>query len=284
MALALKSLGLTKSCFYYRPKDSPSKRSKKPLDGNLVTVLESLQGYEQTIGCVKLTSYIRAQKKGIFNHKKVYRHMKALKLLQPKIGKKSRLAGKKTPDVSFYSPLMSNVRWEADLTYVGYQHGNMYLFTVIDVFDRESIGSWTGLRCRAEEAAQALENAVKKRFPDGVIPVGLTVTVRVDRGCQYTAELFGNTARRLGIHVEYCDVQAPNQKAFVESFFSCFKREEVYRNDYADPIEASIGWYKYEDWYNHHRPHGSLGNLSPVQFRAEIAKKTPINIPVFCPN
>jgi hypothetical protein len=41
-----------------------------------------------------------------------------------------------------------------------------------------------------------------------------------------------------GIKLEFCGVQTPNDKPYIESFIGCYKREEVYRNQYKDFFEA----------------------------------------------
>jgi len=249
-------------------------KKTKPLDPELTSILNQLEGYELTIGYKKTTAYIKykfGQYGGLFNHKKVYRHMKNLGLLQPKHVKKPK--NRKKTDIIWSSPIASNVRWEADLTYVASRQGNMYLFTVLDVFDKEIIGEWMGFRCRAEDAVKSLEAAILKRFPEGKVTDGLELILRLDRGCQYTAEKFGQCARKFNIEFEFCDVQAPNQKPYIESFFANFKREEVYRNDYQNPIQVIQAWRSFVDWYNLKRPHGSIRFLSPVQFRQQIESK-----------
>ena len=129
------------------------------------------------------------------------------------------------------------------------------------------IGKYFSLRARADEAVTALDRAVAARFGD-IVPEGFEVVLRVDRGCQFTAEDFCQAvAKRSWLKLEFCGVQAPNDKPYVESWFACYKREEVYRNDYQSFWEAKTGFESYLDWYNNLRPHGSLGNISPVVFR-----------------
>lgn len=268
LSLALKALGLNRSSYYYKPKVRVPEKRIKALDFRLTALLSQLKGYELTLGYMKTTNYIKHTFGHLghwYNHKKVYRHMRILNLLQPKQIKKPHRPAK--GGVNWYSPLKSNVRWEADLTYVSSQQGNTYLFTVIDTFDKEIIGSWFGLRCRALDAVKSLEAAILKRFPNAKVPDDLDLVLRIDRGCQYTAEEFGNCARKFNLNLEFCDVQAPNQKPFIESFFANFKREEVYRNDYLNSSQASSAWLSYVHWYNFSRPHASIGYLSPVQFR-----------------
>lgn len=268
LPLALRATGLAKSTYYYSGEvRGQSPPLKYPLDPGLVETLQALAGYELTLGYRKVKDYIATTlQKGHYNHKKVYRHMKALGRLQPKRYKKR---AKPKQALRWYSPIRSNVRWEGDLSYVGYEEGTAYAFCVIDTYDKELIGHTFGLRARAEEAVTALDKAIEKRFPEGMPPAEFEVVLRIDRGCQYTAALFCEAAAtRPWLKLEFCGVQAPNDKPFIESFFACYKREEVYRNDYQTFFEARSGFSRYLDWYINRRPHGSLGNLSPAAFRA----------------
>lgn len=274
ISLALQVIGLNRSSYYYDSKPKSLGKVNKSLDPNLSALLNQLTGYELTLGYRKTAGFIQQNYGHLgycYNHKKVYRHMKLLNLLQPKHIRKPKL--RKKIGVSWYSPIRSNRRWEADLTYIASQDGNIYLFVVIDVFDREIIGEWIGFRCRAIDAVQSLEMAILKRFPQAKVPDNLELILRLDRGCQYTAEEFGSCARKFNLKLEFCDVQAPNQKPFIESFFANFKREEVYRNEYSNSIHVIKAWKSFVDWYNLKRPHGALNFLSPVQFKQRIAIK-----------
>lgn len=269
---AAKVFDLDRSSWYYKPMLKQQKKSVRPLDSVLVEHLSKLSGFALTLGYRKTTAHLWQEFHMQFNHKKVYRHMNALDLLQPKVVKQKRK--KKPPTVTWYCPLKSNMRWESDLTLVPYDNGHLYLFSVIDVFDKELVGSWFGFRCRKEDAIEALRQAVLNRFPDGKAPQDLKLTVRLDRGCQFTSYEFAKAAKLFQIELEFCDVQAPNQKPFIESFFSSFKKEEVYRNHYQNATQALLAWPDYVLWYNTKRPHGALNYLSPAQFRALQAKQT----------
>ncbi len=267
LRVALEAIGLSKSSYYYKKKDKANSIIKEyPLDETLKSILLSFNGYELTLGYRKTMYYIDfVLNKGHYNHKKVYRHMDILDMLQPKKIKKQ---GKPKKDLSFYSPIKSNMRWEADLSYVFYGSGTAHAFIVIDTYDKEVIGRYFSMRARAKEAVIALDNAVSCRFGDDEVPEDFEVILRVDRGCQYTAEDFCEAVeKRKWLKIEFCGIKAPNDKPYVESWFACYKREEVYRNDYQNFWEAKKGFESYTDWYNKQRPHGSLGNISPIRFR-----------------
>ena len=268
LKIALETAGLSKSSYYYKNEEKADRHGKEyPLDETLKFILLSLSGYELTLGYRKTMDYIDfVLNKGHYNHKKVYRHMDKLDMLQPKRIKKQ---SKTKKELAFYSPIKSDVRWETDLSYVYYGCGTAHAFVVIDTYDKEVIGKYFSMRARAEEAVIALDMAVKSRFGDKAIPEGFEVILRVDRGCQYTAEDFCKAVKeREWLRIEFCGVQAPNDKPYIESWFGCYKREEVYRNDYQNFWEAKTRFDSYTDWYNNRRPHGSLGNISPIKFRA----------------
>jgi putative transposase len=253
---ALKALGLSKSSYYYQPNPSKDKRSKQ-LDNTLVYKLKELTGYELVYGYRKVTTLFKQ-----YNHKKIYRHMKALKMLQPK-----KLKKHKTTRLDISCPITSNVRWEGDLTYVFDGNRLNYLFVVVDAFDKEPIGDHYGLRCRANEAIISLEEAVKSRFGSINPSSNKRVTLRVDQGSQYISKNFKARAKELGVHLEYCGINCPDDKPYVESFFARYKCEEVYRNEYRSFIDACLAWMQYKHWYKTERIHQGLGWQTIPEFK-----------------
>ena len=117
-----------------------------------------------------------------------------------------------------------------------------YLFTVMDVYDKDPIGDYYGLRCRAEEAVYSLEEAVNTRFGSLDPADKYRVKLRVDQGSQYLSKKFKKRAKELGVELEYCGINCPNDKPYIESFFSRYKCEEVYRNDYRSFTDGFLGW------------------------------------------
>jgi len=139
-----------------------TKKKKYKLDVELKEILLNLQGYELTLGYRKLTKYLRNKYCKIWNKKKVYLHMKTLKILQPKNIKRHYMRNRR---LAFCSPIHSNVRWEADLVCVPTLMGMLYLFVVEDVYDKEILGGHMDIRCRADEAINALKKALVYFYP-----------------------------------------------------------------------------------------------------------------------
>src|SRR3989338_9090712 len=137
LARALGYLDMSKSSYCYENRPRSEDKRIFPLDSELEQALKNMSGYELTLGYDKTTDYLRWKHDRIWNHKKVYRHMSVLKMLQPRSIKriwiKNRRLGKS-------QAVQSNRRWEADITCVHTGMGNMYLFVIEDIHDKEIIG------------------------------------------------------------------------------------------------------------------------------------------------
>ena len=117
---------------------------------------------------------------------------------------------------------------------------NACLCVVIDAYDRDIFSDVFSDRCRALEAAEALERAILIRF-SGWVPYGYELTLRVDRGTQFTAHSFHKAARTLNVRLEYVEIQCPENKPYIESLLGSYKTEELYRNEYNSMAEARAG-------------------------------------------
>jgi len=260
--VALEAVNLKKSSYYYERKPAMDRR-RRPLDEELVKELKSLSGYKLVYGYRKVAKDLKK-----YNHKKVYRHMKELNMLQPRKMKKKNYSR-----LPMAKPSQSNERWEADLTYVWDGRNVNYLFAVVDGYDREIIGDHYGLRCRAEEAIKSLECAVEKRFGNLEPRREISVYLRVDQGSQYLSKKFRRRARELGVEVVYCGISCPDDKPYIESFFSRYKCEEVYRREYHSFLDAYNGWIQYKQWYNTERIHQGLNWMTIPEFKnSEVIK------------
>ena len=254
---ALKAAGLASSSYYYKPV---AERKPRTLDEDLVFAIDAIrQGHNTNYGYRKITLALKAQGMTV-NAKKVLRHLRALGLTQPR-----KVKGIKWTRPAVVKPDAANSYWEADFTYVWTGQGNAYLCAIVDAWDRDIVGDVFSDRCRAIEAAEALEKAVMERFGEKV-PEGHKLTLRVDRGSQFRAHRFRETARLLNVTLEYAGIKCPEDKPYIESFNSSYKTEEVYRNEYRNLHEARTGWETYRGWYRTERLHQSLDYLSPLQY------------------
>ena len=66
----------------------------------------------------------------------------------------------------------------------------------------------------------------------------------------------------------YIEPGSPGGYAYAETFISRFSDELLNREVFADLLEAKVLIEDYRGHYNHQRPHGALGYLSPAEFVA----------------
>jgi putative transposase len=154
--------------------------------------------------------------------------------------------------------------WVTDITYVALPSGRwVYLAAVMDLFSRRIVGWATAATLEAELAVRALRTAVTRRQPaPGLI-------VHSDRGVQYASEPFRQLLATHGLIASMSRRANCYDNAAMESFWSTFKMERLYRRPPADWRDAHRAAFEYiEGFYNTRRQHSSLGYLSPLDFES----------------
>lgn len=160
-----------------------------------------------------------------------------------------------------------NQLWVADITYVPTWAGFLYLAVVLDVWSRRVVGWAMATHLRTELVLDALNMALAQRRPGAVIH-------HSDQGCQYTSVAFGRCCREAGVQTSMGSVGDCYDNAMCESFFATLECELLDRRRFRTPAEARRAVFQFiEGWYNPHRRHSALGQLSPIAFerRNEVA-------------
>jgi len=151
--------------------------------------------------------------------------------------------------------------WVSDITYIHTTHGFRYLTSVIDLYDRKTVGwSFSSSLTAADTAVRAYQVAVRNRKPQpGMI-------FHSDRGVQYASEEFRNA-------LDKNVVQSMSRKgncwdnAVAESFFKSLKCELIYGNRTLSPQQMELEIFEYiEIWYNKVRRHSALKNMTIDEF------------------
>ena len=161
-----------------------------------------------------------------------------------------------------------NQLWVADITYIPTWSAFLYLAVVLDVWSRRIVGWAFSLNLREELVHRALAMAVRQRQPSDVIH-------HSDHGSQYTAIEFGKRCREAGVRPSMGSVGSAYDNAMAESFFSTLECEHLKRNKFRNPSEAEPSVFEFiEGWYNPHRRHSSLGQISPVEYERRFLSAT----------
>ena len=150
--------------------------------------------------------------------------------------------------------------WVADITYIGTWAGFLYLAVVLDAFSRRVVGWAMATHLRTELVIDALNMAIWRRRPEGVIH-------HSDQGSQYTSIELGKRCRKAGVSLSMGSRGDCYDNALCESFFATLECELLERSSFRTPIEARMAVSDFlEGFYNPHRRHSSLENHSPASY------------------
>lgn len=156
-----------------------------------------------------------------------------------------------------------NKAWVSDITYIRTGEGWLYLTTVIDLFDRKVIGWSLSDTMRAKDTSIAALRMARLHRP---LNENDRVIFHSDRGIQYACEEFAsivgkNITRSMRVKGNCYD------NAVAESFFKTLKTELIYQNKYKTREIAKTSVFEYiEAFYNTHRRHSALGNLTIKEY------------------
>jgi putative transposase len=267
---AAEVVGASKSGYYKWLKrkglDSRTLRNQ-PIVEKITKVIEDDLGY----GYRRITAYLR-NNGDIVNHKRVLRLMRIHRLII-----RRQVFHPMTTDSEHNNPIYPNLIrglrishlnqvWASDITYIPTKKGFVYLTVVMDLFSRRIIGWSLSRALGAGIALDALQMAlyVRRNYNlSGLI-------FHSDRGVQFTAMIFRQCLRDHGIQISNSRKAYPYDNAFVESFFSKLKEEEIDRNEYEDFKDVVKNIHHFiEEVYNAKRMHSSLGYISPIEFETQ---------------
>ena len=92
--------------------------------------------------------------------------------------------------------------------------------------------------------------------------------IRSDNGPEFIAKAIKRWLEASGVETLYIEPGSPWENAYSETFISRMRDELLNREMFANLKEAKVLAEDYRDHYNHHRPHGALGYLTPMEFAA----------------
>ena len=138
------------------------------------------------------------------------------------------------------------------------------VLTILDQWSRESVLMEANVALTGRSVVDALE-AVSAHRP-------LPKTITVDHGTEFTSKALDEWAYRRGVALAFIRPGKPVENAFIESFNGRLRDEclNVYAFESVTHAQAVIDAWR--DDYNHHRPHGALGHLTPSEYASQRQK------------
>ena len=146
--------------------------------------------------------------------------------------------------------------WCSDITYIRLRGGFMYLVAVMDYFSRYVLSWSISNSLDSSFCVECLEKAL------GISQPGI---FHSDQGKQYGSGSFVEVLQGHAIGISMSGRGRAFDNIMVERLWRTVKYEEVYLNEYTDGHALSRGIDQYFGYYNHRRPHQSLGWQTPAE-------------------
>jgi len=154
-----------------------------------------------------------------------------------------------------------NQVWGVDITYIRLRGGWMYLVAILDWFSRYVVG-W--------ELDQTLEMPFVLRTVERALLQARPMIWNSDQGSHFTSPQYTDKLLAAGVQISMDGKGRAIDNIFTERLWRTIKYEDVYLNDYVSPREARQGIDQYLAFYNHQRPHQSLGYQTPARVYSQL--------------
>jgi len=259
-------MGLSVSTYYYKKieKDSEDMMIAKKIEDYIELIPES--GYRPVTVHLKRTMQI--------NHKKVHRIMRETNLL---CRKKKKFKSKTTDskhDLEKFKNLIKDFETTdinqlivGDVTAYDLKGKDHFLATLMDRHNREIIGEAISDKNNTELVMAALEDAVRNRGKDNL----KECIHHTDSDVRYCSSAYIKRLKSLEMKISMC-VGNSYENAHAESFNSTIKRQEINISDYDNKEESARSIFSFIEKYNSIRPHSSIDDLTPVEYKKMLEK------------
>lgn len=168
-------------------------------------------------------------------------------------------------------PDAANQLWVSDITYIPLKNNDVcYLHLVTDAYSRKIVGWALADTLKAAITAQALGQAIEQAVAMKGSHDLSGLIHHSDRGVQYCCDAYVSMLRSHGISISMTEDYKPTDNAIAERVNGIIKEEIVYRHHCFNNLEhAGNVLERYIHFYNHHRPHMSVGYKIPAVVHME---------------
>lgn len=195
-----------------------------------------------------------------WNHKRVYRVYKAMKLNLPRRTKRRLPQRVRQPMVVDAVP---NAEWSMDfMSDVLYGGRRFRTLNILDEGVREVLDIVIDTSIPGGRVVRTLDRLVEWR--------GKPTAIRVDNGPEYLSAIFSDWCRERGVELRYIQPGRPNQNAYIERFNRTYRHEVLDAYVFESLRQVRRITRAWIDEYNEERPHDSLGKIPPAMFRRQI--------------
>lgn len=166
-----------------------------------------------------------------------------------------------------FNPTTYNTHWVGDITYIKSHQGWSYLACVLDLGTKEIVGYALSSQPNAALATAALNNAIQRQRPNTQ-----ALMFHSDQGCQYSANVFREKLKSLGIEQSMSRRGNCWDNAVMERFFRSLKTERLNHLAFINHSSVVSVVEQYIQFYNYKRRHSAIDYKTPHQKYNELKK------------
>lgn len=202
--------------------------------------------------------YNRIRNEGIiWNHKRIERVYRMLGMNKRKRPKKRIPARVQAP---LSVPQKPNETWSMDFMHDTLIGGRKFrVLNVIDDYNREILKIEPYFSISSERVIKILQRIILEK--------GKPLTIRVDNGPEFISGAMHEWSIENGIKLQFIQPGKPTQNAYIERFNRSYRQDVLDANLFSNLAEVKLLSDEFEVDFNYHRPHESLGNLSPINYK-----------------
>ena len=232
-------------------------RASKADDGDLRARIKALAHERRRFGYRRL--YILLRREGrLVNKKRVQRIYQEERLMVRRRGGRKRALGLRAP---MPAPDRPNACWSLDFVHDQMTDGRRFrVLTVVDNCTRECLALVPDTSISGVRVARELDRIIACRGAPGA--------VTSDNGTELTSKAILKWAAERGVGWQYIQPAKPQPNAFSESFNGRLRDELLNETLYRSLAHARAALAAWRDDYNHPRPHGKLGWMTPAAYAA----------------
>ncbi|MEG2118211.1 MAG: IS3 family transposase [Clostridia bacterium] len=149
----------------------------------------------------------------------------------------------------------------SDLTYVKCAGKWHYICILLDLNGKKIIGSAVG---RQKDA-----KLVRTAFYGVQDDLRRIEIFHTDRGSEFKNKIIDEIIEAFGIKRSLSRAGTPIDNSCAESIYNIIKTEFVYGEEFSDFDELQLKWFDYVNRYNNVRIHGSLGYMTPNEYKEQ---------------
>ena len=228
-------------------------------DALVITAMRELAGQYPRYGYRKIRIFL-ARRGHTMSPERTYRLWRQGGLQVPKRRPRRRVATRRPRPLP---PTGPNQVWAYDFVFDTCADGRtLKCLTIVDEFTRE---------CLAIDAAGGIRSARVIEVLSQLVSVhGAPQYLRSDNGSEFVATAILRWLAAAKIETAFIDPGKPWQNGTDESFNGKFRNECLTLEWFRNRLEAKVAIERWRRHYNEERPHMSLGDRTPAEYKAQV--------------